>query len=776
MTLRIVTSLSCICLLFSWAFAQEINQKVLTIPISGKVANALTREPVAGAYYRETRGEVTSPARPFTDEQGNFQIEADRLSRLTIYQLGYIPKTITPGELSNGATVYLEPSYEQLGEVVVTGLESDRKLLETPASVGFLSSRDLQRFSNTSLVPALNTLPGVRMEERSPGSYRLNIRGSSIRSPYLVRNVKAYWNDIPFTDAGGTTPLNALDFSHIGRLEVIKGPAGSIYGAGTGGAILLYSPVAPTGESSVAASIQRGSYGLERENVQVQSGSDKTNILLSYSRQQSDGYREQSQMRRNALHLRSQYFVDEKRTISVQGLYSDLFYQTPGGLTIGQFRQNPRWARQATRVAPGAVEQQTAIYQKYFSLGVSQQYHWNDRLENVTSLYGSLNEFANPFITNYEQRTEQGFGGRTRFSYSIPAGQRTIRLVAGGEYQRGFTDGQNYGNRGGQRDTLQYDDEITSEQYLLFGQAEADLPYGFSLTAGASLNRLRYGFIRLSEVPATYQNRRFTPVVIPRIALLKKIGTQLAAYGSISYGFSPPSIAEVRPSEGTFNTALAPEKGTNYEVGFRGNLWQNRLGFDLTGYSLQLRETIVRRSTESGAEYFVNAGKTAQNGLELTATFDLIRQNDLSNASTWLQTFRLTGSYTYNGYRYRNYQQEEVDFSGKKVAGIAPHVAVLGIDAATRPGFFANITFNFVDFMPLNDANTEYANDYALLGGRLGYRRTLGRVEAELYAGVDNALNEQYSLGNDINAFGNRFYNPAPDRNYFGGASVRYKW
>ena len=96
-------------------------------------------------------------------------------------------------------------SSQSLSEVVIKGYESQRRLLETPASVGFISSKDLQRFSNISLVPIFNVVPGIRMEERSPGSYRLSIRGNLLRSPFGVRKVKIYWNDIPFTDGGGTT-------------------------------------------------------------------------------------------------------------------------------------------------------------------------------------------------------------------------------------------------------------------------------------------------------------------------------------------------------------------------------------------------------------------------------------------------------------------------------------------------------------------------------------------------------------------------------------------
>src|SRR5688500_8639454 len=122
-----------------------------------------------------------------------------------------------------------------LGEVTVQAYQYDRPLSEIPASVAFLGQRDLARFSDASLLPSLNTVPGVRMEERSPGSYRLAIRGSAVRSPFGVRNVKVYWNDLPFTDAGGNTYLNLFDLQAIQQAEIIKGPGTSVYGAGTGG-------------------------------------------------------------------------------------------------------------------------------------------------------------------------------------------------------------------------------------------------------------------------------------------------------------------------------------------------------------------------------------------------------------------------------------------------------------------------------------------------------------------------------------------------------------
>ena len=90
-----------------------------------------------------------------------------------------------------------------LQNLTVTAFAANAKWKNIPASVAVLNEKELQCLGNSSLVPALNTVPGVRMEERSPGSYRLSVRGSLLRSPFGIRNIKVYWNDIPFTDAGG---------------------------------------------------------------------------------------------------------------------------------------------------------------------------------------------------------------------------------------------------------------------------------------------------------------------------------------------------------------------------------------------------------------------------------------------------------------------------------------------------------------------------------------------------------------------------------------------
>src|ERR1700694_5289935 len=84
-----------------------------------------------------------------------------------------------------------------LEAVMVAAFEHHIPVDQTPSAIGILNLSNADRYNKSSLVNGLNGLAGVRMEERSPASYRINIRGSSLRSPFGVRNVKVYWNNVP---------------------------------------------------------------------------------------------------------------------------------------------------------------------------------------------------------------------------------------------------------------------------------------------------------------------------------------------------------------------------------------------------------------------------------------------------------------------------------------------------------------------------------------------------------------------------------------------------
>ncbi len=680
-------------------------------------------------------------------------------------------------------------SARALTEVRVVGYATNRPLAQTGASVGLLTSRDLQqRFAGTpTLVAAMNTLPGVRMDERSPGSYRLSIRGSLLRSPFGVRNVKVYWQDLPLTDAGGNSPLNAFDVRSIGRVEVIRGPGGSLYGAGTGGTVLLNGPVVPAGQTQVEASAIAGTYGLMANALTLTTAGAASVFRVSYNHLQSNGYRDHSALVRDNLQLTGTVQPDAHQSLSVLGLYSDLAYQTPGGLTDAQFRADPSASRPATKTIPGSAEQQAGIYQKYGYLGLSHEIRAaGDRLRHRTAVYGSSTDFRNPFITNYERRADQGIGGRMVTQIRLTQGRFPAVVTLGGEFQQNFTVDRNYGNRRGQIDTLQTDDELRARIGTMFGQVEQALPFGVLATFGLSRNEVRYGFTRFSgrgSLVGQAQSRPFAPVWLPRFSVLRRFNLSddparsdesMTVFFSSSAGYSAPTSAEVLSSTGQFNATLEPERGTSNEIGLRGLVFRGKLRFELGYYLFQLNNTIVRRSADNGAEYFVNAGQTSQPGFEAQLQYQPFLEKIRSeNGKSALRFFQLWHSLSLTNYHFRNYIQTTTDLSGNRVTGVPPVSTSFGLDAEGRAGWYAHGTFSFLNPFPLNDANTATADPTRILTATLGYRRRLARYfSLDAFVTGDNLLDQTYSQGYDLNAVGNRYYNAAPRRSFSVGLRI----
>jgi len=158
-----------------------------------------------------------------------------------------------------------------LDSVVVTAFRIQVKGQTIPASIAQISRKTLAQEVNGTLLPAFNMVAGVRMEQRSEGSFRLAIRGSSLRSPFGVRNVKVYWNDVPFTDPTGNTYLNIIPFALMNGIDIIKGPVGAAYGLGTGGAVLLQSNFDADSvmHTSTTLQLRAGSFGYFGQDLRV---------------------------------------------------------------------------------------------------------------------------------------------------------------------------------------------------------------------------------------------------------------------------------------------------------------------------------------------------------------------------------------------------------------------------------------------------------------------------------------------------------------------------
>jgi iron complex outermembrane receptor protein len=653
-----------------------------------------------------------------------------------------------------------------LSEITITAFEQNSPV-SNGTIVKVISSNNADRYNKTSLVNSFNSIAGVRMEERSPGSYRINLRGSSLRSPFGVRNVKTYWNDIPITDAGGNTYFNQFAFNNFAFLEIIKGPAGSLYGAGTGGAILMHSF---NNAWKPGASIEyiTGSFGLQNILTSVSFGNKNSRSLLTYAHNQSDGYRNHSSSKKDNVSFVTRHKISDKQQITTSLLYNNLFYETPGGLNKQEFESNPKLSRPAVGSFPSAEAAKAAIHQQNFTAGFSNQYNFTSGFKNTTTFYGNFNQIKNPTFRNYERRNEPGFGGRSSFVYEKEINKTKLQLVAGAEMQYGFFNTQVSKNKNGRPDTLQTNDDVKYATSSFFAQANLEFTNGWVITTGLSLNKSKVNFTRLNRYPVLEQGRSYKNELSPRLALQKKIEKNAAVFASVSKGFSPPTISELLPSTGVISTGLEAEQGVNYEFGGRVALLNNKLRLDATAFYFKLNDALVSRRDSSNADFFVNAGNTKQRGVELSADYSLTYNK------SFFRTIQFNAAYTYNHFKYGAFKKGSIDFSGKNLPGVPEHTVSILADLAFVKNIYLNSTYLYTSKIFLDDANANSADKYHLLGGRIGWKSIIKtKAVLNFYAGVDNLLNEMYSLGSDINAAGGRYYNAAAARNYYVGLNVQ---
>lgn len=719
------------------------------------------RRPLPGASVCNGDGRCV-----FSDSSGRFSFFSDtpELS-VTLSAAGYTSRTLLLRKSDTSIVLQLSGA-TQYPEVVIHAFETRLRLNETPAAVGVLPRTELSRFANTGFVAAINTVPGVKMDERSPGSYRLSIRGNLLRSPFGIRNVKMYWDGIPFTDAGGTTYFNQVDFNEIGSIEIIRGPAGSIYGAGTGGTLLMTSALPDSGAQSISIGGLAGLYGTAGWSVALARAQSGGGMLLRYSRIQSDGWRQHTRMQRDKLFFSGSCRTGNRSALRTLIFYSRLSYQTPGGLTLRQMDSAARQSRPASNSFPSAAAQQAGISLNTAFGGLSHQYAISSRWSNSTAVYISATHTLNPSILNYQDKQERGIGGRSFFRYH----SNRIQFHLGAEYQHSFTESGVFGNKGGDPDTLQYRDEIRSRQFSIFAQMLYRLSGNFQLQAGLSYNRFAYGFSRVNLQPVKPEEHTFSPQLVPRIALHRFFSGKFSVYAAFSKGYSPPGIDEVVPSTGVFNASLRAETAWNAEAGLRMALLKGKLVGDFSLYRLQLRQSIVLQRDASGADYFENAGGTLQHGLELNIQYALpLKTGSFINRATARIGMTLQQAH------FTEYRRSGNDFSGNPLPGVPVHVLTAAWDISTRNRYALHLTLNHTGAITLNDANTATAPGYLLMHLRIDKGLSVGkRLRCEIFATADNSFNRPYSLGNDLNAAGGRFYNPSAPFNLTSGISLKW--
>lgn len=666
---------------------------------------------------------------------------------------------------------------QTLTTVEVTGAAGQAPV-GLPEATTTLGPQELHRSAGLFLQDEINLTPGIYMQRRSmSGGQTIRIRGYSNGGDagnFVGTGYKAYLNGIPITDAEGQTVLDDIDFANLGRVDVIRGPASSLYGAGIGGVVNFYSARSEQAGSAITQGLIGGADGLFRSDTRLSRVTDASSLALAYGHQGYQSYRIHSASKKDFGSLLGDFTPSAQQSISTYLSYANSRDLRAGELDSVSFAQelNAGEDKYLANNARSEIES--------FRTGVSQNYSYNDHVQSIATGYFGGNTLKDVYAAGINSKSNQTFGARFLLNTNFVNATLPLRGTSGVDFEKTNVFAQGYGLTNSVLGPLRSDIETHNMTYSVFTQWDASLPSDFTLTAGASANFLEYSIIdRMANTGnpthADGSGRKtFDPVVTPRVALSKLFGPHFSAYASVSQGYSPPTSSDaVIPFTGEPNTGLKPERATQYEIGSKGSFLGERLSYQLSLFDMRVSDKLTPQGvfdTDGTVlySYTVNAGDQKDRGIELAAGYALV-----DVPSQFVSVVRPFVSYTYSDFKYSDFKSNNndatstVDYTGQHVVGVANNVVNLGVDAKLRSGVYGNATYHRTDGMPITYDNAHSAPGFSLVNAKLGVRHDFrDRFTLDAFVGGDNLTNSRYYTLVFLN---HKFDSPTPPNMYLPG-------
>ncbi len=770
-------------------FSDAVKGDALVGPLNGNYSaeqalrellapTGLTYRPLNDrAYIVVTTQELTQKSGAVTSTQDLSLVDGvsatTQALRLAQVEQSGVTGTAATDSTPAGAT----PSNEvaSLEEIIVTAQKVEERLRDIPMSITAMTGRDLQALGATQFVDFANTVPSLNFTSSGVGQTQVNLRG--ITSGYNVSpTVGIYVDDVPYGSSTAFTASAqlALDVGlfDMSRVEILRGPQGTLYGASTMGGLVKYVTNAPDAKAyggtvrANVSSTEDGGVGYDASSaVNIPLADDKAALRMSGFYMHNGGYVDNL-----TLHDKD---VDEA---DLYGGRVDFMFAPTDRLSVRvtAFAQDidrdgsiaADFNRTTGVAIDGGLDQRRAMsetFEQSFRLA-SATVKYSFDFATLTSI-SSYQTVRSDAITDFSALYVPAFGGPNVFSAvglarnaDVDKFTQELRLSATGDVVDWLIGGFYTNEDSEQFQQLQPRDPSGAaspvnlltlaipskyEEYAAFGNLTFHVTDKLDVTGGVRYahNEQQQGQVGSGLLVSPVPTRRSSDSVPTYLANIRyRVNDNFMPYLRFATGYrpgGPNAVVNGLDGQPLAAPSFKDDKLTSYEAGVKLGTADRRFNADISLYHVDWDDMQIT-AIRNGLGLIANAAKARSEGAELTLTALPVR--DL----TLMGTF---------GYTNAELAADAPDLGGVKGESLpdTPEVtAALSAEyrfAVSNYEAFAGGTVRYVDD---RNANFDLATgmpqyelpDYTAVDVRTGL--TVGGTRLQLFC--KNVTNERGQL------------------------------
>ncbi len=648
------------------------------------------------------------------------------------------------------------------------------EIAQTPGGAEVIDSETYRKGRAGTLADALQMAPGVYVQPRfGAEEARLSIRGSGIQRTFHGRGIQLLQDGVPINLADGGFDFQSIEPLAARYIEVFRGANALEYGATTlGGAINFISQTGHTAPP-LGLRFSAGSFGTI--HAQAASGlvHGPLDVYLSLSHFSMDGFREHSQQNSQRLFFNLGYRITPELETRFYFTWLQTDSELPGNLTKEQLEADPRQPARSLTKMFDVVDSNWKRDYSLFRLANKTTWQRDDHRLTLSTFW-TQKDLDHPILYVIDQYSND-FGLNLRYDYTGDLFGQKNRFTLGFLPTYGVIQDNRYANDLGNRGLKIADNEQIATNLNFYVEdtfyflPKAAVVLGTQVTWAERRNR--------DHFPATLANPDNSDVqewwgFSPKLGLLWEITQEAQAFINISRSFEPPSFGELTATAGGLPglVDLRAQTATTLEIGTRGKA--GRFQWDLAWYHAWIDHELMEYEVLPGLTQTVNAGRTIHQGVE--AALDITLFDGLLERDKEAKRDRIAYRqvYLWNGFRFDN----DAVYGNNELPGIPEHYTRAELMYEHPSGFYAgpNVEWSATK-TPVDSANTLYADPYALLGFKIGYRSERG---FSVFVEAKNLTDKRYAATTGVisqaTPFNGNQFLPGDGRGLYGG--IEWRW